>query len=157
PTRTADAVFLLNKATDWDTFRDAARQFAVPSQNLVYADTQGNIGYQAPGLVPIRESATNGAPPGFYPAQGWLPAYDWKGWVPFSQMPSVLNPEDGVIVTANQAVTQGDRPFLTTESARGYRSQRIADLLADKGAQAPLPVGPMRKIPGASYSALSAR
>lgn len=155
PTRTADAVFLLNKATDWDTFRDAARQFAVPSQNLVYADTQGNIGYQAPGLVPIRESATNGAPPGFYPAQGWLPAYDWKGWVPFSQMPSVLNPEDGVIVTANQAVTQGDRPFLTTESARGYRSQRIADLIEEKAAASPLTVEHMREIQGDSYSAFA--
>src|SRR5690606_5880083 len=155
PTRTADAVFLLNKATDWDTFRDAARQFAGPGRTSVYAGTRGNIGYQAPGLGPLRESATNGAPPGFYPAQGWLPAYDWKGWVPFSQMPSVLNPEDGVIVTANQAVTQGDRPFLTTESARGYRSQRIADLIEEKAAAGPLTVEHMREIQGDSYSAFA--
>src|SRR5690606_2440149 len=155
PTRTADAVFLLNKATDWDTFRDAARQFAVPSQNLVYADTQGNIGYQAPGLVPIRESATNGAPPGFYPAQGWLPAYDWKGWVPFSQMPSVLNPEDGVIVTADQGGTQGDRPCRTTEGARGCRSQRIADLAEEEAAASALTVEHMREIQGDSYGAVA--
>ena len=155
PARTADAVFQLNAATDWDSFRDAARQFAVPSQNLIYADVEGNIGYQAPGLVPIRESATNGAPPGFFPAQGWLPAYDWQGWVPFSQMPSVLNPEDGIIVTANQAVTAGSRPFLTSEWDRGYRSQRIADLLAEHLAQGPLTTGDMAAIQNDTHNSFA--
>ncbi len=154
-TRTADAVFMLNTATDWHSFREAARKFAVPSQNLVYADTQGNIGYQAPGLVPIRETSTNGAPPGFYPAQGWLPAYDWKGWVPFSQMPHALNPDDGVIVTANQAVTAGSRPFLTTESDKGYRSQRITDLIAEKTAEGPLTADDMREIQGDTRNAFA--
>jgi len=154
-TRTADAVFLLNAATDWDSFRDAARMFAVPSQNLIYADTQGNIGYQAPGLVPIRESSTNGAPPGFFPAQGWLPAYDWTGWVPFSEMPSVYNPADGVIVTANQAVTEGSRPFLTSESDKGYRSQRILDLLTEKIGEGPLTVEDMHEIQADSYNAFA--
>ncbi|WP_114907498.1 penicillin acylase family protein [Ornithinimicrobium murale] len=154
-TRTADAVFQLNTATDWDSFRDAARKFAVPSQNLIYADTQGNIGYQAPGLVPIRETSTNGAPPGFYPAQGWLPAYDWKGWVPFSQMPHAFNPADGVIVTANQAVTEGSRPFLTTESDKGYRAQRIADVLAEKLAEGPLTTDDMREIQGDTRNAFA--
>ncbi|WP_109473373.1 penicillin acylase family protein [Ornithinimicrobium cavernae] len=153
--RTADAVFLLNTATDWESFRAAARKFAVPSQNLVYADTQGNIGYQAPGLVPIRETSTNGEPPGFYPAQGWLPAYDWKGWVPFSQMPSALNPADGVIVTANQPVVEGSRPFLTSEADRGYRSQRILDLLEEKMAQGPLTVEDMREIQGDTYNSFA--
>ena len=155
PNRTADAVFQLNTAHDWDSFRDAARAFAVPSQNLIYADTQGNIGYQAPGLVPIRESSTNGEPPGFYPAQGWLPAYDWKGWVPFSQMPSAFNPPDGVIVTANQAVTPGSTPFLTSESDRGFRSQRITDLIAAKSAEGPLTVADMHEIQGDTYNAFA--
>ncbi|QDO89812.1 penicillin acylase family protein [Ornithinimicrobium ciconiae] len=154
-TRTADAVFLLNSAHDWDSFRDAARQFAVPSQNLIYADTQGNIGYQAPGLVPIRESSTNGQPPGFFPAQGWLPAYDWKGWVPFSQMPSTFNPADGVIVTANQAVTESNTPFLTSESDRGFRSQRIADLIAQKSAEGPLTTADMHEIQGDTHNAFA--
>lgn len=155
PNRTADAVFLLNTAHDWDSFREAARQFAVPSQNLIYADTQGNIGYQAPGLVPVRESSTNGEPPGYFPAQGWLPAYDWKGWVPFSQMPSVLNPADGVIVTANQAVTRATTPFLTSESDRGFRAQRIADLIADTSAAGPLTVADMQDIQGDTYNAFA--
>ena len=60
PSPTADAVFMLNRATDWDDFRAAAARFAVPSQNMVYADNDGNIGYQAPGRIPIRKGATPG-------------------------------------------------------------------------------------------------
>lgn len=128
-TRTADAVFLLNRATDWEQFRTAAQSFAVPSQNLVYADVEGNIGYQAPGLVPVRRSAVPNAVPGYWPAPGWDPAYDWVSWVPFRQMPYVLNPEDGMIVAANQQVSASPQPFLTSEWYHGYRSQRITDLL----------------------------
>jgi penicillin G amidase len=130
--RTAEAVFALNAAGDWTEFQDAARLFAVPSQNLLYADTEGNIGYQAPGLIPVRETSTSGAPPGFWPAPGWLSTYDWKGWVPFSQLPSVLNPEDGVIVTANQAVTPHSTPFLTSEWDKGFRAGRIATLIDER-------------------------
>ena len=129
PARTAEAVFLLNSAQGWDDFRDAARLFAVPAQNLIYADTEGNIGYQAPGMIPIRASATHGTPPGYYPAPGWDPAYAWDGWVDFADLPYVLNPDDGVIVAANQAVMRGNRPFLTTEYDKGYRSARIGQLL----------------------------
>ncbi len=146
PARTADAVFMLNAATDWDTFREAAANFAVPAQNMVYSDTDGNIGYQAPGMVPIRESATPGAPAGYWPSPGWDSAYDWQGFVPFDAMPNVLNPADGVIVAANQAVTQGDGPFLTSEWDKGYRSQRIADLLATEMKAGPLTVETMERI-----------
>ena len=129
PNKTADALFEIDKAADFADFRNAAKDFAVPSQNLVYADTAGHIGYQAPGLVPVRASAFVGAPPGYWPAPGWTSSYDWKGWVPFAQMPWVEDPKDGFIVTANQAVTRGSVPYLTTEWDYGYRSQRIRDLL----------------------------
>ncbi len=152
PARTADAVFMLNSATDWDTFREAAANFAVPAQNMVYADTDGNIGYQAPGMVPIRDSATPGAPAGYWPSPGWDSTYDWQGFVPFDSMPNVLNPEDGVIVAANQAVTRGDEPFLTREWDKGYRSQRIADLLATEIAAGPLTVETMERIQYDSFN-----
>ncbi len=129
--KTADSIFALNTATNWDEFRFAAKDFAVPSQNLVYADTEGHIGYQAPGQIPIRRSATAGAPAGYWPAPGWVSAWDWKGFVPFENMPYVLDPAEGLIVTANQAVTASGTPFLTTEWDHGYRSQRIKDLLED--------------------------
>ncbi len=130
PNRTADALFLIDKASSWDEFRDAARLFAAPSQNLVYADREGHIGYQAPGLIPIRRSGRTGD----YPAEGWLPANDWTdSYVPFDALPSELDPEGGVIVTANQAVVGRDYPYnLGAPGSYGYRSQRISDLLKRK-------------------------
>ncbi|AKU15869.1 penicillin acylase family protein [Luteipulveratus mongoliensis] len=129
PGRTADSLLALGKARNWTEFRAAARNFAAPSQNLVYADRSGNIGYQAPGVVPIRRSSVAGAPPGFWPAPGWNSAYDWTGTVPYDQLPSSLNPPEGMIVTANNAVTASTRPYLTSEWAPGYRSNRILERL----------------------------
>ena len=127
PRPTADAIFELNRAGDWDDFRAAASKFAAPSQNMVYADREGHIGYQAPGLIPIRKSGNTGR----YPAEGWLPSNDWTGrWVPFEALPTVLDPDDGYVATANQAVTGEDYPyFLGDPYTYGYRSQRIVDLL----------------------------
>ena len=131
PNRTADAVFGINEATDWSGFREAARDFAAPSQNMVYADTAGHIGYQAPGLVPLRRAAHDGR----WPAPGWDRAYDWTGeHVPFDALPSVLDPEEGWIVTANQAVVGPAYPYYLGDSwSSGYRSERIAEVLTRKG------------------------
>lgn len=123
PGRTADALFGINRAQDWKAFRTAARLFEVPSQNLVYADRDGHIGYQAPGRVPIRRSGT-----GNWPALGWDPKYEWTGYVPFDEMPTEFDPADGIIVTANQAVTpQGYKHDLTDSWDYGYRSQQILE------------------------------
>jgi penicillin amidase len=129
PGHTADAIFKINTAQNFTQFRAAARDFAVPAQNLLYADTAGHIGYQAPGQVPIRASSTVGAPPGYWPAPGWDPKYDWTGFVPFEQMPTAYDPPEGYIVAANQEVTASQTPFLTTEWDYGYRSERIRDLI----------------------------
>jgi penicillin G amidase len=135
PSNTADAIFELDKATDWDQFRKAAKDFSVPSQNLVYADRAGHIGYQAPGMIPIRKPGNTGD----YPAQGWLPADDWTGrFVPFKALPSVLDPKDGFVATANQAVVGRGYPYYLGDSwAYGYRSQRIVDLLQRKAKLSP--------------------
>jgi penicillin amidase len=129
PNRTADAIFGLNTAKSFEEFRQAAKWFAVPSQNLVYADREGHIGYQAPGMIPVRRSDTPGAVPGFWPTAGWRSAWDWKGYVPFEDMPWVYDPPEGLIVTANQAVTASPTPFLTTEWDYGFRAHRIRALL----------------------------
>ncbi|WP_404352540.1 penicillin acylase family protein [Phycicoccus jejuensis] len=129
PGKTADAILGFNLASNFDEFRTAARSFAVPAQNLVYADTDGHIGYQAPGLVPIRRAAVAKTPPGYWPAPGWDSSYDWKGYVSFDDLPWVLDPEDGVVVAANQEVTSSRTPFLTTEWDHGFRSTRIAQRL----------------------------
>ncbi len=129
PGRTADALFALDKARTWDSFRAAAKMFEVPAQNLVYADREGHIGYQAPGKIPIRGKGT-----GDWPAPGWDPAYDWTGYIPFEALPYEYDPPDGMIATANQAVVPRGYPYhLSTTWDYGYRSQQIADLLADGG------------------------
>lgn len=127
PARTMDAVFRINKATDFTEFRAGARDFAVPSQNLVYADTDGNIGYQAPGRIPVRGTKADGR----YPSPGWDPAYDWTGYIPQDELPWEYNPERGYIVTANQSVIDPDDydHHLTDDWSYGTRSQRIADLI----------------------------
>jgi len=131
PQPTADAILELNRAGSWDEFRAAAADFAVPAQNLVYADRKGHIGYQAPGRVPIRLSGNDGR----LPSAGWRPENDWSGeYVPFTALPSVLDPEEGFVVTANQQVI-GDRYpyFLTDDWDRGYRSTRIRRLIEQEG------------------------
>ncbi len=126
PGRTADAIVSLDTAKNWNDFREAARTFEVPAQNLVYADVDGNIGYQAPGLIPIRTEGD-----GRRPAEGWTGREDWKGFVPFDKLPSVLNPKQGYVVTANNAATpDGDGPMLTKDWSYGYRAARIQELVA---------------------------
>jgi penicillin G amidase len=132
PTATADAILALNTASSWDEFREAAASFDVPSQNLVYADREGHIGYQAPGRIPIRKSGNDG----YLPAEGWRTNDDWTGsYVPFEALPSVLDPEEGFVVTANQAVVDDrDYPyFLGRDWDAGWRSQRIRELLEEEG------------------------
>lgn len=134
PGVTADAILALDVATDWESFREAARSFEVPAQNLVYADREGNIGYQAPGRIPIRRAGNDGR----LPALGWRAGQDWTGQtVPFDALPQVLNPAQGFVVAANQQVIRaggaggqaGYPYFLTDDWDRGYRSQRINDLI----------------------------
>ncbi|MDX3214342.1 penicillin acylase family protein [Streptomyces sp. ME02-6991-2B] len=133
PSNTMDAVFELDVATGWEEFRAAARDFAVPSQNLIYADDKGahgHIGYQAPGRIPVRADGYDGT----YPAPGWDPRFQWKKWIPFSAMPYDQDPKRGYIVTANQAVVDQQKyPYLLTEDwGYGMRSQRIDDLIQSK-------------------------
>jgi penicillin amidase len=125
PKPTIKAVFALDRMKDWDDFRAAAKLFTVPSQNLVYADVKGNIGYQAPGAIPIRSKGD-----GRWPVPGWDPAYEWSGTVPFDSLPTIYNPDEGFIVTANNKVIGDQYPVtLGADTAAGFRSERIRDLL----------------------------
>ncbi|NJP99814.1 penicillin acylase family protein [Streptomyces zingiberis] len=129
PGRAMDAVFALNQAGDFTEFRKAARFFDVPAQNLLYADTEGHIGYQAPGRIPVR-----GKGDGRYPAPGWDPEYRWTGYVPQSALPWEKDPARGYIVTANQAVVDPEKyPYALTEDwGYGARSQRLDNLIQSK-------------------------
>jgi penicillin amidase len=120
-----DAMLRLDSAADFEAVRDALRLFAVPAQNVVYADVDGNIGYQAPGRIPIRDGWT-----GRLPVPGWTGQYEWSGFVPFDELPSLYNPPEGYIVTANNPVVDGSYPYvLGTDWNYGYRARRIKDLI----------------------------
>ncbi|MDH6127931.1 penicillin acylase family protein [Kitasatospora sp. GP82] len=129
PGNTMDAIFKFDRAANWNDFRDAASNFAVPAQNLIYADTQGNIGYQAPGAIPQRLKGD-----GSYPAPGWDSSYGWKkDYVPFKSLPYSYNPKSGYIVTANQAVADASYPYLITKDWEyGTRAKEITDLIESK-------------------------
>ncbi|MET7385350.1 penicillin acylase family protein [Streptomyces sp. NPDC005529] len=130
PGNSMDAVFEMDKASDWTEFRKASTSFDVPSQNLVYADTEGNIGYQLPGRIPTRAEGDDGS----LPSPGWESKYRWTGYIKQSALPYEYNPKRGYIVTANQAVVDKDKyPYtLTTDWGYGTRSQRINDLIESK-------------------------
>ncbi|MFJ6212588.1 penicillin acylase family protein [Streptomyces sp. NPDC092296] len=130
PAKTMDAVFKLDRAQNFNQFRDAAKDFAVPAQNLIYADTDNHIGYQAPGMIPVRDKRFDGT----YPAPGWDPAYRWKDKaIPFKSLPWAYDPPSGYIVTANQAVVDESYPYLLTKDWEyGTRAKQITDLIESK-------------------------
>ncbi|WP_458244286.1 penicillin acylase family protein [Streptomyces sp. MAI_2237] len=129
PGTSMDAVFAMDRASNWSDFRSAATLFDVPSQNLVYAD-KTNIGYTLPGKIPTRAKKDDGS----IPMPGWNSDYKWTGYIPKGALPYEFNPKRGYIVTANQAVIDKDKyPYtLTTDWGYGTRSQRISDLIESK-------------------------
>ena len=137
PGRTGDAIFAIMTAENADDIAAAAALFDVPAQNIVFATTDGHIGYQAPGRIPLRGAVAGPVPSdGTWPRPGWDSRYDWQGWVDPAQMPRVLDPAEGFVVAANQAVTPlGVGPFLAEDTDYGYRSQRIRDLLTERIAE----------------------
>ncbi len=151
PTRTLEAVLGFNRARNWEEFREAARLFDVPSQNLIYADVDGNIGYQLPGKIPIRAEGHSGE----LPVPGWVDTYEWQGYIPFEDLPWVLNPPKGYIVTANNAAVGPEYPWrLYDRPALGYRARRIVDLIEQL--PKPLTVQDMARIQADNYDASAA-
>lgn len=145
PGTLAQAVIMLDKAQDYDQFRQALQLWDIAAQNFVYADIEGNIAYQSTGRIPIRAQGD-----GTVPVPGWKGDYEWKGEIPFEEMPFLLNPPDGFIVTANNAVVDWKYPyFISSEWAAGYRAQRITDLLS---AQETLTLEDMGRIQMDSYN-----
>ncbi len=134
PSTVFEAILGFNRADDWEAFRRAAASFDIAAQNLVYADTAGHIGYQSTGEIPIRRSGD-----GRYPVPGWTSEHDWTGLVPFEELPALLDPPAGVIVTANQPVVGADHGvFFGRDHAYGYRAARIHQLLEGTDDLAPV-------------------
>jgi penicillin amidase len=127
PSSPFEAIWGIDQAQNWDEFRAAARQFHVPAQNLLYADKQGNIGYQMPGDIPIRKKGD-----GRFPVPGWSGEYDWTGYIPFDELPYTYNPAEGYIVTANNEIPPAGYPYMiTADWDYGFRASRIVELLTN--------------------------
>ncbi len=141
PSRIATAITVLNRARNWDEFRNALKDWDVPSQSFVYADRRGNIGYLMPGRIPVRRQGHTGQ----VPVPGWSGEYEWKGYIPHDLLPRAYNPARGYIVAANQEVAppayyaylnQKLGPGVNADFGSrynkwiyGYRSQRIYELM----------------------------
>jgi penicillin G amidase len=124
----SDGVYGLDRANNWKEFTEALRNYTPPMQNIVYADTDGHIGYYAAGVVPIRQSGD-----GSLPYDGSTDAGEWTSFIPFAELPHVFDPPSGIVVTANQRIVGSDYPhFLTHIWAQPYRARRILDLLNQK-------------------------
>jgi penicillin amidase len=127
--RTIEAIPALNRASNWEEFRAAVRMFNNPHQNVVYADTAGNIGYNMGGRVPIRGQ---GRKPPVLPVPGWTGEWDWTGWLPFEEHPHAFNPENGFVVTANNRQAAGeDAERISLYWEQPYRAARIRQMITE--------------------------
>lgn len=119
--------FQLNFARNWNEFLGALANISI-SQNFVYADTYGNIGYRMSGVLPIRPTVN-----GLLPVAGNTSSNEWQGYVPQDEMPTLYNPSTHIIATANNRIVPDDYPvYVTNDWDCGYRARRIDDLLTSK-------------------------
>ena len=124
--RTADAVYGINSATTVEEFRAALRDFHAPMQNVVYAHQSGSFGFATLGRLPIRPRGA-----GLRPVPGWTGEYDWRGFVPFDDLPQRDDPASGIIVNANNRVATKSYPHvISNDWPEGFRAERIQNLLA---------------------------
>lgn len=125
PSNPFQTILAMNSAQSAEQFREALRTWQAPSSNFVFADTQGNIGYLMAGDIPIRRNGS-----GLVPVPGWSGEYEWEGRIPFEELPQIMNPESGFVVTANNPVVGHDfKHHITWDWMGPWRAQRIEDLI----------------------------
>lgn len=127
PSNELMGIYLLNNAKNWNDFRNAARNFCGVSQNIAYADVKGNIGMQCCAGIPIRDTD------GFSIYSGETDEHDWKGYVPFEELPFEFNPERGYVSSANNKTAPDDYPYYISHwFSMPYRIDRINQMLEAK-------------------------
>lgn len=125
--------FAVDQAGSWEQFRAAFAEYGGPAQNLVYADDEGHIGYQATGFIPIRAAGD-----GSVPVPGEDDAHEWTGYLEYDKLPRLYDPPSGIIATANGRITPDGYPYmLSIEWGSPYRTQRIYKLLSGPKKLAP--------------------
>ncbi|MBX3289662.1 MAG: penicillin acylase family protein [Acidobacteria bacterium] len=121
------AFYLLNRVRDWEGFKKALSSYGGATQNFVYADTKGNIGWHVAGKIPVRRKGD-----GSLPYDAWTNDGDWTGFIPFAELPNLYNPPEGFIMTANQRIVGTDYKHqqLVRDFAAPWRARRLHDLLS---------------------------
>lgn len=138
--------FDIDAAQNWQEFRGALARFTGPGQNIVYADVDGHIGYQAAGHFPVRRSGD-----GSLPVSGADNIHEWTGYIPFDKLPSVYDSASGILATANGRIVPENYPYsLSTQWGSPYRTERIYQLL---GAKEKFTAADMLKLQTDAYSA----
>ena len=118
----------IDRAHNWEEFRKALARHKMPAENFVYADVDGNIGYQAAGLSPVRSNW-----PGLLPVPGWTGEYEWKGWFSLDDLPHAFNPESGFLATANNDVLPpGEKRPIGYDWSNPARINRIREVLTSR-------------------------
>lgn len=118
------ALLNLGAATTFEEFKAAGSYYGGPQQNMIFADTEGNIGYYAPARVPVRHADNEIG--GLLPSPGWDAKYDWQGFLDYEELPTRFNPDSGIIATANEKIVDADYPhFITHDWSLPYRGNRI--------------------------------
>lgn len=125
PSQGLDALLEMNRARNLEEFQEALRLFAVPPQNIVYADREGNIAYFLAGWIPRRAKAGDG----LVPMDGSSGEHEWQGRLSFEELPKAINPKEGFLATANEKIAPGFEGHLFEPP---YRSARIRQLLQEK-------------------------
>ncbi len=145
PSNTLQAFLGVCLSKNWQEFREALSRFGYASQNFVYADVEGNIGYQTHGRIPIRKKGS-----GLMPVPGWTDEYEWEGYIPFDELPSAFNPPTNYFATANNKTIDDDYPYhITHDWTPPYRARRIVELLT---AKEKLTIDDFKRIQGDSVS-----
>lgn len=125
PDRSFQAIYQMSIARNCEEFHQALGQFDDPSQNVVYADIEGNIGYTMNGRIPIRAKGD-----GTVPVPGWTGEYEWNGYIPLEELPHLMNPPRGYVATANNQIHRPDFPhFLGQDYLVSERVGRIIELI----------------------------
>jgi penicillin amidase len=129
----AEALWDIDRAIDWPSFRDGLKNLVGPPQNIVYADTGGTIGFIAAGRIPIRKNGD-----GWLPVPGWSTDYDWQGYVPFDELPQATNPVSGHFFSANNKIVPDSyKYFISRDWDSPARAERIEELLTATPRQTP--------------------
>ena len=119
--KASDGILKMNMALDYDSFSKATELINALQLNIMYSDIKGNIGLFVTGDVPIRKKGD-----GQLPVDGWTGDYDWEGNIPFDEMPKLLNPNKGYIISCNNKIIDDNYPyFLGNSFMNGFRAKRL--------------------------------